>query len=44
MLDTEYIETVLKGKDGFEFQKYCENYLRKKYGGAFQEVAEKAPY
>lgn len=41
MLDTEYIETVLKGKDGFEFQKYCENYLRKKYGGVFQIVASK---
>ncbi len=29
MLDTEYIEKVLKGKDGLEFQKYGENYLRK---------------
>lgn len=41
MLDSQYIETVLNGKDGFEFQKYCENYLRKKYGGEFQEVAAK---
>jgi hypothetical protein len=43
MLDTEYIENVLKGKDGLEFQKYCVNFLRKKYGGAFQEVESMGP-
>lgn len=43
MLDTEYIENILKGKDGLEFQKCGANYLRKKYGGAFQEVASMGP-
>jgi len=43
MLDTNYIETLLKGMDGLEFQKYCVNFLRKKYGGAFQEVAAMGP-
>lgn len=41
MLDTEYIEIILKGKEGLEFQKYSENFLRKKYGGDFQEVGSK---
>lgn len=39
MLDIEYIENILKGKDGLEFQKCCANYFRKRYGGTFQEVA-----
>lgn len=41
MLDTEYIEIILKGKEGLEFQKYSESFLRKKYGGDFQEVGVK---
>jgi len=43
MLDIEYIENILKGKDGLEFQKCGANYLRKKYGGAFQEVSSMGP-
>lgn len=35
MLDLNYIETVLKGKKGFEFQKHSEIYLRKKHGYDF---------
>lgn len=40
-MDTEYIETVLKDKKGLEFQKYVENFLRKKYVGEFQQVDSK---
>lgn len=43
MIDIEYIENILKGKDGLEFQKCAANYFCKKYGGAFQEVDSMGP-
>ncbi|KPE49086.1 hypothetical protein [Chryseobacterium indologenes] len=41
MLDLEYIETVLKAKEGFEFQRYSVRYLRNKHGYDFQAVDSK---
>jgi hypothetical protein len=40
MLDTEYIETVLKGKDGLEFQKYCVNFLKKNIMVHFRKLLQ----
>lgn len=37
-MEIDYIETVLRGKERFEFQEYCERYLSLKYND-FKHVA-----
>lgn len=37
-MEIDYIETVLRGKERFEFQEYCERYLSLKYND-FKRVA-----